>query len=97
MSKGKGRVIGPYFFESSLSILSYVEKLEKLFGMGTGYVLNFSDISILEVFNDVRNNQSLSHDNTTLNEVESKFIFNGVVNLIKFLREIKKILIFYSQ
>lgn len=46
-----------------------------------------SNISILEAFNDVRNNQSLAHDNTPLNKIESKFIFNSVVNAIKFLRE----------
>ncbi|WP_104473021.1 abortive infection family protein [Acinetobacter indicus] len=46
-----------------------------------------SNISILEAFNDVRNNQSLAHDNKPLNKIESKFIFNSVVNAIKFLRE----------
>lgn len=50
-----------------------------------------SNISILEAFNDVRNNQSLAHDNKPLNKIESKFIFNGVVNAIKFLREIENI------
>lgn len=43
-----------------------------------------SNISILEAFNEVRNNQSLAHDNTPLNKSESKFIFNSVVNAIKF-------------
>lgn len=50
-----------------------------------------SNISILEAFNDVRNNQSLAHDNMPLNKIESKFIFNSVVNAIKFLREIENI------
>lgn len=50
-----------------------------------------SNISILEAFNDVRNNQSLAHDNKPLNKAESRFIFNSVVSAIKFLREIENI------
>ena len=50
-----------------------------------------SNISILEAFNDVRNHQSLAHDNTVLNKVESKFIFNSVINAIKFLRALESI------
>lgn len=49
-----------------------------------------SNISILEAFNDVRNNQSLAHDNIVLNKIESKFIFNSVVNAIKFLRAVEE-------
>ncbi len=50
-----------------------------------------SNISILEAFNDVRNNQSLAHDNSTLNKLESRFIFNSIVNTIKFLRSLEEI------
>jgi hypothetical protein len=45
-----------------------------------------SSISVLEAFNDVRNNQSLAHDNPTLNYDESLLIFNHVAASIRFLR-----------
>ena len=67
-----------------------LKKKEKLESNMSERILK-SNISILEAFNDVRNNQSLAHDNKPLNKVESKFIFNSVVNAIKFLREIENI------
>ncbi|PVZ90049.1 abortive infection family protein [Serratia sp. S1B] len=50
-----------------------------------------SNISILEAFNSVRNNQSLAHDNIVLNKIESKFIFNSVINAIKFLKAVEEV------
>ena len=47
-----------------------------------------SSISILEAFNDVRNNQSFAHDNPILNYNESILIFNNVSNAIKFINSI---------
>jgi hypothetical protein len=44
-----------------------------------------SSISVLEAFNDVRNNQSLAHDNPTLNYNESLLIFNNVCSSIRFI------------
>jgi hypothetical protein len=44
-----------------------------------------SSISILEAFNDVRNNQSIAHDNPILNYNESVLIFNHVSSAIKFI------------
>ena len=44
-----------------------------------------SSISILEAFNHVRNNQSLAHDNPTLNYNESLLIFNNVCSSIRFI------------
>ncbi len=67
-----------------------LKKKEKLESNMSERILK-SNISILEAFNDVRNNQSLAHDNKPLNKVESKFIFNSVVKAIKFLREIENI------
>ena len=49
-----------------------------------------SSISILESFNDVRNNQSLAHDNRILNYHESVLIFNNVSSAIKFIEAIEK-------
>lgn len=44
-----------------------------------------SNISILEDFNYIRNNQSLAHDNTILNSNESLLIIKNIINLIEFL------------
>lgn len=49
-----------------------------------------SSISILESFNDVRNYQSLAHDNPILNYHESVLIFNNVSSAIKFIEAIEK-------
>jgi hypothetical protein len=49
-----------------------------------------SSISILESFNDVRNNKSLAHDNPILNYHESVLIFNNVSSAIKFIEAIEK-------
>lgn len=46
-----------------------------------------SSISILEAFNDVRNNKSFAHDNKILNYRESLFIFNNIINSIKFIED----------
>jgi hypothetical protein len=48
-----------------------------------------SSISVLEAFNDVRNNQSLAHDNKMLNYEEALLIFNHVAGSIRFLRELE--------
>lgn len=48
-----------------------------------------SSISILEAFNDVRNNQSLAHDNEMLNYEESILIFNQVAGAIKFIESVE--------
>lgn len=45
-----------------------------------------SAISVLEAFNDVRNNQSLAHDNPILNYDESLLIFNHVASSVRFIR-----------
>ena len=48
-----------------------------------------ASISILEAFNEVRNNQSFAHDNRILNYHESILIFNNVASAIKFLQSIE--------
>ncbi|MDO9631067.1 MAG: abortive infection family protein, partial [Humidesulfovibrio sp.] len=42
--------------------------------------------ALLESFNDVRNNQSLAHDNPILNYEESLLIFNQVAASIRFIK-----------
>jgi hypothetical protein len=44
----------------------------------------------LDAFNDVRNNQSLAHDNTLLNHDEAMLIFNHVTSSLRFLRDLDK-------
>jgi hypothetical protein len=44
-----------------------------------------SSISILDAFNDVRNNKSLAHDNPVLNRSESLLIFQHVTSVIRFV------------
>ena len=46
-------------------------------------------ISILDAFNDIRNNKSLAHDNPLLNYHESILIFNSVTSTIKFIESIE--------
>lgn len=48
-----------------------------------------SSISVLEAFNDVRNNQSLAHDNPILNYDESLLIFNHVASSVRFIRSLE--------
>lgn len=45
-----------------------------------------SSISVLEAFNDVRNNKSLAHDNPILNYEESLLIFNHVASSVRFIK-----------
>jgi hypothetical protein len=49
-----------------------------------------STISLLEAFNDVRNNRSLAHDNSILSHDESLLILNSVSNSIQFLESVEK-------
>ena len=52
-------------------------------------ILKFS-ISLMESFNEVRNNRSLAHDNNILNYEESILIVNNVASAIRFLEAIDK-------
>jgi hypothetical protein len=49
-----------------------------------------SSISVLDAFNDVRNNQSLAHDNPMLNYNESVLIFNDISNTVRFVESIER-------
>ena len=48
-----------------------------------------TSISVMESFNDVRNNHSLAHDNALLNHNEALLIFNHVVNALRFVQELE--------
>ena len=49
-----------------------------------------SSISNLDAFNDVRNNQSLAHDNQILNYKESLLVFNNVTGAIRFIDSLER-------
>lgn len=49
-----------------------------------------SSISVLEAFNDVRNNRSLAHDNPILHYEEALLIFNHVAGSMRFLRNLEQ-------
>lgn len=48
-----------------------------------------SSISTMEAFNRVRNDESLAHDNPTLNYDESLLIFNHVCSAVRFIRALE--------
>jgi hypothetical protein len=70
----------------------YVKFLEKSGVIESAMTLRIlkSSISTLEAFNDVRNNQSLAHDNPILNYEEALLIFNHVAASVRFLRAIER-------
>jgi hypothetical protein len=49
-----------------------------------------SPISVLDAFNDVRNNQSFAHDNPILNKNEAVLIFNDISNTLRFVDSIER-------
>jgi hypothetical protein len=48
-----------------------------------------SSISTMEAFNKVRNEESLAHDNPTLNYDESLLIFNHVCSAVRFIKALE--------
>jgi len=65
----------------------YVKRLQelKLIESRMTEMILKTSISVLEAFNDVRNNRSLAHDNVLLNREESLLIFNHVTTAIRFV------------
>ena len=49
-----------------------------------------SSISVLQAFNDVRNNRSLAHDNPILGYEEALLIFNHIGAAMRFLRSVDR-------
>jgi len=65
----------------------YVKKLQdlKMIESRMTEMILKTSISVLDAFNDVRNNRSLAHDNVVLNREESLLIFNHVTTAIRFI------------
>lgn len=45
-----------------------------------------SSISIFDSFNSIRNNDSFAHDNEIVDKVESRFIFDAITNILRFMK-----------
>lgn len=70
----------------------YVKKLRALNlieSRMTEMILKTS-VSVLDAFNEVRNNRSLAHDNVLLNREESLLIFNHVTTSIRFVSALEQ-------
>ena len=48
-----------------------------------------SSISLFSQYNDIRNNFTYAHDNNVLGDIESKLIFNNIVNVKNFIDELQ--------
>ena len=46
-------------------------------------------ISIFESFNNVRNNESLAHDNDIVDHAEARYIFDTITALLRFIKTIE--------
>lgn len=83
----------PYTSDTPLHSLfgSYVKSLrgKKLIESEMAERILKSSISVLEAFNEVRNNRSLAHGNPILNYHESMLIFNNIVNVVRFIESIE--------
>lgn len=69
--------------------VKYLKSSELIESEMTSRILK-SSISVLEAYNQVRNEQSFAHANTILNYDESLLIFNDIANIIRFIQSIEK-------
>ena len=69
--------------------IKHLKKNQMIESEMTEKILLFS-ISIIQAFNDIRNNKSFAHDNPVLNYDESILIFNNITNMVKFLNKIEE-------
>lgn len=51
-----------------------------------------SSISLFSQYNDIRNNFTYAHDNNVLGDIESKLIFNNIVNVKNFIDELEEVI-----
>lgn len=68
--------------------VKFLKKQNKIESKMTERILK-SSISILDLFNGVRNDQSLAHDNQVLNYNESVLIFNNILSSIRFIESLE--------
>ena len=48
-----------------------------------------STVETFELYNGIRNNESLAHDNTLVESNEARFIFDTIVNMLRFVKTIE--------
>ncbi|MEW5683932.1 MAG: abortive infection family protein [Pseudomonadota bacterium] len=70
-----GRLFNPLRREGKVSLMS--DKIMK------------GSVEAFEAFNKVRNDASFAHDNKILSPAEAHFIFDGVVNLLRFVKALE--------
>lgn len=51
-----------------------------------------SSISLFSQYNEIRNNYTYAHDNNVLGDIESKLIFNNIVNVKNFIDELEEVI-----
>ena len=51
-----------------------------------------SSISLFSQYNNIRNNYTYAHDNKVLGNIESKLIFNNIVNIKNFIDELEELI-----
>lgn len=64
-------------------------KTEKKLSSKMSETILKSSISLLDAFNDVRNNRSFAHDNEILSYSEGLLIFNNITAVIRFIESIE--------
>ncbi len=95
-----------YFRNLLVKYSASFEKSTQLQGLCSLYVKNLKDngkiqsamterilkssISILDAFNNVRNEQSFAHDNTLLNQDEARLIFKNISATVEFIENLEK-------
>ncbi len=45
-----------------------------------------SSVEVFELFNNVRNDHSFAHDNNLIDKAEARYIFDAIVNFLRFVR-----------
>jgi hypothetical protein len=50
-----------------------------------------NSIAVFDKFNQIRNNQSLAHDNELLDAAEARFIYDSVTAILRFLKSIESV------
>jgi hypothetical protein len=48
-----------------------------------------SAVEAFELFNNVRNDHSLAHDNQLIERAEARFIFDAIVNFLRYIKAIE--------
>lgn len=67
----------------------YVKNVSKKLDSELSKTILEQTVSIFDKFNHVRNNKTYAHDNNILNRAESLLIYNDIVNIFEFIKNIE--------